>query len=115
MNLITLHGYLADYEADFKRMYICFANDEFTEKYINNKLERVNLDYNPVKKEGYKNKPPGFFVKYNGTTIFKDKYEQLCALDDIKDNHVEIKVIYKTYDYAGKNGWNLTCKEIQKK
>lgn len=107
-------GFLSNYESEYKRMYICFNNDEFTEKFLTNKIEVAGLDFHPVHLTGYGNKPPGFFVKYHRKSKYKinSKDQQECILSDIIGKHVVVKVQYKTYNYKEKNGWNLTCIEM---
>jgi hypothetical protein len=108
----TLRGYLHTNEPEYKRMYICLTNDEYTDQFIQTKRRNTDLDINPIWiNRTYKNFPPGFFVKYNGKTQFlSDKNaDNLCILDDIKGRHVVLRVQYKTYKYENRLGWNLTC------
>ena len=110
----TFNGFLCNNESEYNRMYICFNDDEFTEKFLSNKIEVVGLEYHPIHLNGYKNMPPGFFVKYNGKSKYKinSKDKEECILGDIVGKHVVVKVQYKTYNYKEKNGWNLTCIEM---
>lgn len=110
--IYTLRGFFHDNEPEFKRMYICFADDEYTTSFLMSKRNHANTDVNPIWKERtYKNYPPGFFLKYNGKTKFAldNNAEYLCILNDLKGHHVIIQVQYKTYKYQDKVGWNLTC------
>jgi hypothetical protein len=112
--IYVFSGFLCINESEYKRMYICFNDDGFTEKFLTDKIEAAGLDYHPVQLTGYSNQPPGFFVKYNGKSKYKIKStdQQECILADIIGKHVVIKVQYKTYNYKEKSGWNLTCIEM---
>jgi hypothetical protein len=112
--LYNLSGYLYMYESDYKRIYICFSEDDpNTEKILVKQMENPDL-VNPVHLNGYHKCLPGFFVKYNGKTQFKGSKgsEELCTLDDLKGKHVTMQVQYKNYFCAGKNGWYLLCTEM---
>jgi hypothetical protein len=113
--IYTVRGFLHDNEPEYKRMYICLTDDEFTNSFLMSKRNLGNLDTNPIWKDRtYKNYPPGFFVKYNGKTTFAldANTEKLCILNDLKGQHVVLQVQYKSYKYDNKNGWNLTCINI---
>jgi hypothetical protein len=111
-NIFLLQGYLYNYEPNYKRIYICFNNDDFTQQFIKNKVKN-SIGTHPYIENYYDNRLPGFFIKYNGKTEFK-KNNTLCTLDEIKENQVNIKVKYNIYNYKGKSGWNLLALEINK-
>jgi hypothetical protein len=110
-NLYTFTGYLVCCEPEYNRIYVCLSNDKFTEEFLQKK--RNDDDNTPLKIDGYKTYPSGFFIKYNYQTLYTLKLDgKICTIYDLLNEHINIKAIYKDYNYGGRRGWNLTAAHI---
>jgi hypothetical protein len=113
MTTYKLKGYFHSYDSDYKRIYICLSNDVFTEHFLETKQKQSGTNPVWITKSMFDNRPPGYFIKYNGKTkCFKNNI--LCTFDDLINSHIIVEVQYKTYKYKDKYGWNLLCINIFK-
>jgi hypothetical protein len=112
-NTLSLRGYFHSYEPEYKRIYICISNDEFTEKFLESKQKQPGTNPVWITRSMNDGRPPGFFIKYNGKLkCYANSI--LCTFDELLNQHIIAEVEYKTYKYKDKYGWNLLCHTILK-